>query len=119
MLASHHEVIGTPSARGDRPNVEPDWPDDEVEETVLGACSDAARVVARTPSERIELGWAAAAGDDGADAPARREALVVLIVSTEDNTDVVALEEGHPVRDHRRVRRVGAARERRMMEDSE
>src|SRR4029450_568042 len=116
MLASHHEVIGTPSARGDRPNVEPIWPDDEVEEPVLGAPSDAARVVARTPSERIELGWAAAAVDDVADALARCEALVVVVMSTEDKADVVALEERHPARDHRRVRRVGPARERRMVE---
>src|SRR4029453_7960825 len=116
MLASHHEVIGTPSARAAPPNEEQIWADDEVEEPVLGAPSDAARVVARTPSERIELGWAAAAVDDVAGALGRCEARVVVVMSTEDKADVVALEERHPARDHRRVRRVGPARERRMVE---
>src|SRR5512132_185793 len=118
MLASDREVIGAPSTRGNRPTVEPVCPDDEVEETVFGAPSDAARVAAWTASERIELGWAAAAVDHVPDALTRGKALIVVVVSAEDKADVVALEERHPPADHCRVRRVDAAGERRMVEGS-
>ena len=112
-------MIG-PSAGGrNRIAVEPIASHDEVEEAVLDASGPLARVPPPAPPERVEVVGIAAAVDDVANASARCEALVIVVVPGQNQADAVALEERDPPRDHLAMRAVRAAFEGRMVEDGE
>src|ERR671925_117883 len=112
------EVVDAAAVHADGPAVEPVAADEEIEEPLVPASLDAARVCPRAVLERVRV-WAAAPVDDVTHAASHGEALVVVVVPGNDEPHAVPLEERNPAADDLGMRAVPAAREGRMVQHGE
>src|SRR5919109_2307057 len=120
MLAvgAEAEMVDAAAVDAHRPTVEPVAPDEEIEEPLVPAGLDAARVSARAVLEPVRM-RAATAVDDVAHAASHGGALLVVVVPGKDEPHAVPLEERNPASHDLRMRAVPAAGEGRMVQHGE